>query len=91
MRRLHLFVFIALTSAAFFMLPTTAGAEDISDTIVRTLILSENTRLAGDGADMWNQSSPANNNSFLGNLCLTAVNAPCPAFPSDVIPTKPAR
>ena len=43
----------------------------------------------GGGADIWDQSPPGNNNSFVGNMCLTALNAPCSASGSAV-PRKPS-
>jgi parallel beta-helix repeat protein len=43
----------------------------------------------GGGVDIWDQSPPSNNNTFVGNLCLTAVNTSCsPA--SSAVPRKPA-
>jgi parallel beta-helix repeat protein len=45
---------------------------------------------AGGGVDIWDQSAPTNNNTFLGNMCLTAVNAPCPTIATSVVPRKPA-
>jgi parallel beta-helix repeat protein len=44
---------------------------------------------AGGGVDIWDQSPPTNNNTFAGNLCLTAVNAECSSATS-AIPRKPA-
>jgi parallel beta-helix repeat protein len=43
----------------------------------------------GGGADIWDQSPPSNNNTFIGNMCLTAVNAPCSAA-SSAVPRKPS-
>jgi parallel beta-helix repeat protein len=42
----------------------------------------------GGGVDIWDQSPASNNNTFIGNLCLTAVNTSCPAA-TGVIPRKP--
>ena len=42
----------------------------------------------GGGVDIWDQSAPGTN-SFAGNMCLTAVNAPCPAVSTDAIPRRP--
>ena len=46
---------------------------------------------AGGGVDIWDQSPPGNNNSFTGNMCLSGVNAPCPALATDAIPRKPRQ
>ena len=43
------------------------------------------------GVDIWDQSAPSNNNVFLGNMCVTAINAPCPSIPSQAVPRKPAN
>jgi parallel beta-helix repeat protein len=42
------------------------------------------------GADIWDQSAPGNNNVFLGNMCVTAINAPCPNVINGATPRKPA-
>ena len=47
-RRCRTWVIVALASGALLMRPNTVAAEDISGTVVRTLMLSENTRLVGD-------------------------------------------
>jgi hypothetical protein len=39
------------------------------------------------GVDIWDQSASANNN-FLGNLCITSINAPCPTS-TEAVPRKP--
>jgi hypothetical protein len=44
---------------------------------------------AGGGVDIWDQSAPGNNNTFAGNMCLTAINAPCPTFATQAIPRRP--
>jgi hypothetical protein len=43
----------------------------------------------GGGVDIWDQSPSGNNNTFAGNLCLTAVNATCPTT-SGAVPRKPS-
>ena len=43
----------------------------------------------GGGVDIWDQSAPTNNNTFLGNMCLTSVNAPCPTVVTGAVPRKP--
>jgi hypothetical protein len=48
MTRLRLFILIGLTGALVHASSHPARAEDISGTITRTLMLSENTRLVGD-------------------------------------------
>jgi parallel beta-helix repeat protein len=44
---------------------------------------------AGGGVDIWDQSAAANGNTFAGNMCLSAINAPCPAFATAAVPRKP--
>lgn len=44
---------------------------------------------AGGGVDIWDQSPPGNNNTFQSNLCVTAINAPCPAASGQAIPRRP--
>jgi hypothetical protein len=44
---------------------------------------------AGGGVDIWDQSPASNNNSILGNMCLTAINAPCPTVATQAVPRKP--
>jgi parallel beta-helix repeat protein len=46
---------------------------------------------ASAGVDIWDQSAPSNNNTFLGNMCITAINASCPNAPTPAIPRKPAN
>ena len=41
------------------------------------------------GVDIWDQSAPSNGNSFAGNVCVSAINAPCPAFSTGAFPRKP--
>jgi parallel beta-helix repeat protein len=41
------------------------------------------------GVDIWNQSAPGANNVFDRNVCVTAVNAPCPTVSSNAMPRKP--
>ena len=43
----------------------------------------------GAGVDIWDQSAPGNNNVFAGNMCVTGINAPCPAVSTNAIPRKP--
>jgi parallel beta-helix repeat protein len=43
------------------------------------------------GVDIWDQSAPGNNNQFLGNMCLTAINVSCPNVSTQSIPRKPAN
>jgi parallel beta-helix repeat protein len=52
-------------------------------------IQQSNSVPGGAGVDIWDQSAPGNNNSFLGNMCVTAINAPCAVSPTNVIPRKP--
>jgi hypothetical protein len=51
-------------------------------------IQQSNSVPTGGGVDIWDQSPPGTN-SFSGNMCLTAVNAPCPAVSTGAIPRKP--
>ncbi len=46
---------------------------------------------AGGGVDIWDQSDPQNNNTFAGNMCVTAINAPCPTVSTKAVPRKPGR
>lgn len=41
------------------------------------------------GVDIWDQSAPENNNAFAGNMCVTAINAPCSVVSTKAIPRKP--
>jgi hypothetical protein len=43
----------------------------------------------GGGVDIWDQSPAANGNTFAGNMCISAINAPCPAISTGAIPRKP--
>jgi parallel beta-helix repeat protein len=52
-------------------------------------IQQSNSVPAGGGVDIWDQSPANNNNTFNGNLCLTAINAPCSAA-SSAVPRKPS-
>ena len=52
-------------------------------------VQQSNSLPAAAGVDIWDQSPPGNNNSVTGNMCLTAVNATCPALSTTVIPRKP--
>jgi len=54
-------------------------------------IQQSNSLPAGGGVDIWDQSAPGNNNTFLGNMCITAINAPCPVVSSKAIPRKPGN
>jgi len=40
------------------------------------------------GVDIWDQS-PRGATSFDNNLCITAVNAPCPGLAPSQVPRKP--
>ena len=51
-------------------------------------IQQSNSVPAGGGVDIWDQSPPGNN-SFLGNMCVTAINAPCPNVNTQATPRKP--
>jgi len=42
----------------------------------------------GGGTDIWDQSAPGTN-FFLGNMCVTAVNAQCPTIATQAVPRKP--
>lgn len=43
----------------------------------------------GGGVDIWDQSPATNHNSFLGNMCVTAINAACPSVATQAVPRKP--
>ena len=51
-------------------------------------IQDSNSVPTSSGADIWDQSAPDHGNVFLGNLCVTAINASCPAS-TQVMPRKP--
>jgi parallel beta-helix repeat protein len=42
----------------------------------------------GGGVDIWDQSTPGTN-FILGNMCVTAINAPCPNMNTQAVPRKP--
>jgi len=42
----------------------------------------------GVGVDIWDQSPPGLN-SIAGNMCVTAINAPCPNVNTLAIPRRP--
>ena len=42
----------------------------------------------GGGVDIWDQS-PRGATTFDKNLCITAVNAPCPGLAPSQVPRKP--
>jgi len=48
MKRRRVLAVLVLAAGTLFLRPATAAAEDISGIIVRTLMLSENSRLVGD-------------------------------------------
>ena len=52
-------------------------------------IQQSNSVPTGGGVDIWDQSAPSNNNMFLGNMCVTAINAPCPTVATKAVPRKP--
>jgi hypothetical protein len=41
------------------------------------------------GVDLWDQSPPSANNVFDRNVCITAINAPCPGASPIAVPRKP--
>ena len=43
----------------------------------------------GGGVDIWDQSPPGNNNTIVGNLCVSGINAPCPNVAAQATPRKP--
>jgi hypothetical protein len=53
-------------------------------------IQQSNSVPTGGGVDIWDQSPPGTN-SMLGNMCVTAINAPCPNVSTQVIPRMPGR
>jgi len=52
-------------------------------------IQQSNSVPAGGGVDIWDQSPSGNNNSILGNTCITSINAPCPNVATQAVPRKP--
>lgn len=53
-------------------------------------IQQSNSLPTGGGVDIWDQSPASNHNEFLGNQCLTAVNAECPTS-IGATPRKPEK
>lgn len=51
-------------------------------------IQQSNSVPTGGGVDIWDQAPAGNNNTFVGNMCLTATNASCPTTTSAT-PRKP--
>jgi len=49
---------------------------------------------AGDpnntGVDIWDQS-PLGATTFDNNICITAINAPCPGLAPNQVPRKPGK
>jgi hypothetical protein len=52
-------------------------------------IQQSNSVPTGGGVDIWDQSLPGSNNSIVGNLCVTAINAACPNISTQAVPRKP--
>jgi hypothetical protein len=52
-------------------------------------IQQSNSVPGGAGVDLWDQSPAGNNNTFLGNMCITAINAACPSVATQAVPRKP--
>lgn len=50
---------------------------------------SNSVPTSSGGVDIWDQSPPNNHNIFLGNMCLTAINAACPTVATQAVPRKP--
>lgn len=67
-----------------------AGGNQIRQNVVvgNPPIQVSNSVPAGGGVDIWDQSTPGTN-SFLGNMCVTAVNAECPSVATQATPRKP--
>jgi len=77
-------------SNGIVVFPTANGNQVRQNVAVGNPPIQQSTSVpTGTGVDIWDQSAPGNNNSFAGNMCLTAVNAPCPAFSTGAIPRKP--
>jgi parallel beta-helix repeat protein len=51
-------------------------------------IQQSNSVPTGGGVDIWDQSTPGTN-AILGNMCVTAINAPCPNVNTQAVPRKP--
>ena len=52
-------------------------------------IQQSNSVTGGAGVDLWDQSPPSNHNTFVGNMCVTAVNTSCPSVATQSVPRKP--
>jgi parallel beta-helix repeat protein len=77
-------------SNGIVVFPNAGGNQMRQNLAVGNPPIQESTSLpTATGADIWDQSPPGNNNVFLGNMCLSAINAPCPAFATSAVPRKP--
>jgi parallel beta-helix repeat protein len=67
-----------------------AGGNQVRQNVVvgNPPIQVSNSVPAGGGVDIWDQSAPGAN-VFLGNLCLSSVNVPCPNVNTQATPRKP--
>jgi len=52
-------------------------------------IQQSNSVTTATGVDLWDQSAPNNNNTFLGNMCVTSINVACPTVATQAVPRKP--
>jgi hypothetical protein len=50
--------------------------------------IQQSNSVPASGVDIWDQSTPGTN-SILGNMCVTAINAPCPNVATQAVPRKP--
>jgi hypothetical protein len=79
-------------SNGIVVFPNANGNQVRQNLVVGNPPIQQSTSVpAGGGVDLWDQSPPSNNNSFVGNTCLTAVNAPCPNVATQATPRKPGN
>ena len=52
-------------------------------------IQQSNSATTATGVDLWDQSASSNHNTFLGNMCVTSINASCPSVATQAVPRKP--
>ena len=72
------------------MLPPATNTRVRGNIAVGNPPIQQSTGVPGSaGVDIWNQAPPGANNVFDRNICVTAVNAPCPGMAPAVVPRKP--
>jgi parallel beta-helix repeat protein len=79
-------------SNGIVIFPTAGGNAIWQNTVVGNPPIQQSNSVtsvpAGGGVDIWDQSPPGTN-SIVGNMCVTAINAPCPNINTQAVPRKP--